>query len=247
MLKIKNLTIKRQGQIILKDLNFEVSDHTITAIIGPSGIGKSTLISAICGLIKFQGKILWNNEEFDHKRQIIGWVPQDYGLLPWLTVKQNISLALSIKNHHKLSPMQVDKIDKISRSLSIESLYMKYPNQLSGGQKQRVALAKALSTTPDLLLLDEPFSALDTLVKLQAQRLLLKQLEINPVTTLIVTHNLSEALIFSDQLLVLSNKTSTILANPLVNISPNERQDSKEYVSVLAKLQKKVISLWQES
>lgn len=247
MLKVENLTIKRQRQIILKDINFKVNAQTVTAIIGPSGIGKTTLISAICGLIKYQGNILWNDEKISHKKQMISWVPQDFGLLPWLTVKQNISLAITIKNHHKISSMQSDKLNRIAQSLSITSLYSKYPNQLSGGQKQRVALAKAFSVTPDLLLLDEPFSALDTVVKNQAQRLLLKQLKDNPVTTLIITHNLSEALIFSDQLLILSNKTGIMMTNPLNNIPADKRQDSSEYISVLTKLQKRVIALWQES
>lgn len=246
MLTLKDLTIERGNKVILKNINLKLADGNLLAVIGPSGIGKTTLISAICELIPYQGQILWNNQPFNLKKQSIGWVAQDYGLLPWLNVRRNISLGIKIKNNGKLSEEQENKVTKIEKDLEIEDLEKSFPNQLSGGQKQRVALAKALSLKPDLLLLDEPFSALDTVVKERAQNLLLNQLKKTSITTLMITHNLEEALIFSDSLYILSAHSGELRANPLNNVPKEKRESLPEFFEIQADLQKELIDKWSE-
>lgn len=246
MLKLRNVSIKRDGKLILQDINLAIPKNSLTAVIGPSGIGKTTLISAICQLIPCNGEILWNDQPLNLKKQTIAWVPQDFGLLPWFDIEKNISLAIKIRNKDKLNSQQKKTVEKFEKQLGIYELKHKFPNELSGGQKQRVALAKALCLNPDILLLDEPFSALDTVVKQTAENLLLQQLSMAPKTTLMITHSLQEALIFSDQLFILSNKSGQLRQNPLNKIAPSKRRDSPHFLSVLAGLRKEVIELWRE-
>lgn len=246
MLILKDLTIKRDKKIILQDINLTVADGDLLAVIGPSGIGKTTLISAICKLIPYQGEIMWNNHLLDLKKQTVGWVAQDYGLLPWLNVRKNISLGLKIKSNGQLSEDQERSVTVIEESLEIADLEQSFPNQLSGGQKQRVALAKALILRPDLLLLDEPFSALDTVVKQRAQNLLLSQLNQTEITTLMITHNLEEALIFSDNLYILNAHSGEFRENPLKDIPKEERRSLPEFYKIQADLQKELIDKWSE-
>lgn len=245
MLELKNLEVYRDQQTIIKHINLTVPDNSVTAVIGPSGTGKTTLISAICQLIPYKGQILWNGNRLSTKTTIISWVPQDFGLLEWLKVKDNVSLGLRVLKNKRLTSKETERIKDICSELEIDSLMDKYPNQLSGGQKQRVALAKALSISPDILLLDEPFSALDTVVKQTAQEMLLQQLMQNPITTLMVTHNLGEALIFSDQVLMLNQGYGEIISNPLAKIPKIERSKCQEYVAELTKLQSEVVAKWR--
>lgn len=245
MLTLNNLSIKRNNKLILKNINLTIPNAATTAIIGPSGIGKTTLISAICQLISYSGDILWDGHKLNLKKQTIAWVPQDFGLLPWFDVHKNISLGIKIRNNDKLNANQAELVEQTENKLGISDIKHKFPNELSGGQKQRVALAKAFCLKPEILLLDEPFSALDTVVKQTAENLLLEQLATFQITTLMITHSLEEALIFGDQLFVLSNKTGQLRENPLKSVNPKDRRDNPEFSKILADIQKEVIDLWR--
>lgn len=246
MLDLKDVSIKRDQKIIIKNLNLSVSSGTVTAVMGPSGIGKSSLVAAICQLLPYDGQILWNKHKLSTKKTIIGWMPQDYGLFPWMRVKDNISREIIIRKRHSLNEEDRQNIQRLCYELKINQLIDKFPGELSGGQKQRVALAKALALTPDLLLLDEPFSALDNVVKQQAYQLLSEELTKHPVTTLIITHDLREAVIFGDQLLFLNKHSFCTKVNPLSKLNLVDRKKSSQFSTVVTKLKNEVRQEWSE-
>ena len=128
-------------------------------MIGPSGCGKSTLLKVIAGLIKdFEGEALINGRQVDTKAVTIGFMPQNYGLLPWRTAEENIRLGCRIKG--KWQQKDEQRLRELTSLLGLEGLLKRYPHELSGGQQQRVSLARVFLLRPDILLMDEPFSAL---------------------------------------------------------------------------------------
>lgn len=247
MLEFKDLTIKRKEKTIIKNLNLIMPTDSVLAVMGPSGIGKSSLISAICQLLPYTGELLWQKKTLDTKNITIGWLPQDYGLFPWLKIKQNISQGMMVKNNHSISKEDWQKIKSLCQKLEVESLLDKFPGELSGGQKQRVALAKVLLLKPDLLLLDEPFSALDDIVKKQAYNLLAQELAAYKTTSIIVTHNLQEAVIFGQQILSINQNGWQIIKNPLAKTDIKDRLKSPQFESVVQQLRGEVQQKWFEN
>lgn len=244
MLRVMQLTLKREGQTILREVTFKAAPGTVTAVLGPSGAGKSTLLAAICQLLPYQGQILWHKQPILPAQVNIGWLPQDYGLLPWFTVAENISREIKARTRHRLNRQKRTQIKKVMQELGISRIRNKLPGQLSGGQKQRAGLAKVLALQPDLLLLDEPFAALDTVIKQQAYHLLSQQLQGRKMTTLLVTHDLPEALLFGDQLLLLAHTRGQVLTNPLGPGSFAQHHDDPRFAAALAALQKEVRARW---
>ena len=230
MIEIKNLNVKYAQQDILNDINLNMKDGEIIAVIGPSGCGKSTLLNVLSGLNKnYSGTVLINGKKPSPKEQIIGFIPQNYGLLPWLTVKKNITLGLEIKNKAISLPM------KLLEDLGLTDLLNRYPNELSGGQKQRVSLARTFSLKADLLLMDEPFSALDAITREEMQDVFLHLWQFQQVSAVFVTHYVEEALYLGKKIVVMTNSPSTIykiIDNPLFG-DKNFRQ--KEKFAVLSK------------
>lgn len=205
MITIENLQVTyTQGKSktpVLKSFDLTVAQKEIICMLGPSGCGKSTLINAIGGTVPYEaGRIAFNDEPLDRKRHTVGIMPQGYGLLPWKTVVDNCLLPLKIK---KRVPDRTF-LNHLLERLGILSLQNVYPNQLSGGQKQRVALARALFLKPDLLLMDEPFSALDAIMKEEAWSLFLKTWREVPCPTILVTHSIEEALYLGHRIVVMS-------------------------------------------
>ena len=230
MIEIKNLNVKYAQQDILNDINLNMKDGEIIAVIGPSGCGKSTLLNVLSGLNKnYSGTVLINGKKPSPKEQIIGFIPQNYGLLPWLTVKKNITLGLEIKNKAISLPM------KLLEDLGLTDLLNRYPNELSGGQKQRVSLARTFALKADLLLMDEPFSALDAITREEMQDVFLHLWQFQQVSAVFVTHYVEEALYLGKKIVVMTNSPSTIykiIDNPLFG-DKNFRQ--KEEFAVLSK------------
>ncbi|MEJ1303702.1 ATP-binding cassette domain-containing protein [Lactiplantibacillus plantarum] len=246
MFNVKGLNVFYDTNHILKDINFSIEKDDILAVIGPSGAGKTTLIKAITNLIPFTGEISMDEQNIDLSKITISLVPQDYGLLPWKTVEQNIYLANKIRQHKRISSTQKDNIHLIMKSLDIEKIAKKFPKFISGGQEQRVALARALSLSPDLLVLDEAFSALDPVVKDTAKRLFLKQWKYKPTLTLMVTHDLNEALSLSTKIYILSSYgTGKLITNPLERRLAPDYSDDSNYYDCLSSLQKEVNELWR--
>ncbi|NDW09569.1 ABC transporter ATP-binding protein [Dysgonomonas sp. 520] len=206
MISIQNLTVKYAQKTVLKDFSLDMNRGEIYALIGPSGSGKSTLLKALCGILKGEsGRIIYNSGE----DLSIGYVPQLYGLLDWKNVKDNIYLPLKLKDREK----NEKEISDILHSLEIEDILNRYPKELSGGQRQRVALARAFILQPDLLLMDEPFSALDAFTSQVSQKLFLKLWSRYKVTTLFITHNIQEAVNLGQHILIMSKLSGKIVEN----------------------------------
>jgi sulfate transport system ATP-binding protein len=198
---------KRYGDFAaLDNVDFEVPAGSLTALLGPSGSGKSTLLRAIAGLDEPDtGTITINGEDVTHvppQRRGIGFVFQHYAAFKHLTVRDNVAFGLKIRKRPKAEIKE--KVDNLLEVVGLSGFQSRYPNQLSGGQRQRMALARALAVDPQVLLLDEPFGALDAKVR-DDLRVWLRRLhdEVH-VTTVLVTHDQAEALDVADRIAVLN-------------------------------------------
>lgn len=214
MITLKGLTVKFDNTTILEDINLELPQGITCAVIGPSGCGKSTLLNVLSGLnTNYLGDVFINERKPSPKAQTIGYIPQNYGLLPWLTVKENILLGLKIK---KVKPRNLP--EDLIENLGLSELLNRYPNKLSGGQRQRVSLARAFALKTDLLLMDEPFSALDAITREEMQDVFIDLWNKKQVSTILVTHYVEEALYLGQKIIVMSTKPGKIyklIDNPL--------------------------------
>lgn len=222
MLEIKEVSFSYKNdkeQIpVLGPIDYTLGESEICAIIGPSGCGKSTLLHIMAGLLKkTTGEVLLNGAPLNTHKDLISFVPQNLGLLPWKTVKENCLLPLTIKKEKLTSEIE-DRMQSICKRLNIEELMNRYPNDLSGGQKQRVALARSFIMKADLLLMDEPFSALDASIKEEAMTLFLELWQTYQTPTLFVTHHVDEALYIGQQIMMMGSnpgRITKIIPNPL--------------------------------
>lgn len=203
----------RQGRFTaFADINLQIEAGEVVCLVGASGCGKSSLLLTIAGLqsashgqIQLQGTFL--NAPHPH----VGIVFQQAALLPWLTVWQNIAVGLQLKSMPRLSRAELrSRIREAIASVNLQGFERTYPHQLSGGMAQRVSLARALARQPKLLLLDEPFSALDAITRLDMQKLLLAVMAQHHSTVLLVTHDLDEALLLGDRILLMSQRLGRI-------------------------------------
>jgi len=240
VIAIKDLTVKYQTKneeiVALDRLNININRGDIYTFIGPSGCGKSTFLYVLSGILKdYSGSILIDGQPINPKSQRIGLILQNYGLLPWKTVYQNAMLGVKIKNQ-----LPVDKYSNyIFRKLGIDGFLDRYPKELSGGQQQRVALARAFILKPDLLLMDEPFSALDAISREEMQELFLNIWKENNVTTIFITHSVDEALYLGRKIVVFSPSPGQILKvidNPCFQLDNLRYRD--EYYDMSMKLRK---------
>ncbi len=192
-----------QGSVTaLKDINFKVHKREFVCVIGPSGCGKSTLIRILAGLeTQSAGQMLLNGEEVQGPSPDRGMVFQGYTLFPWLTVKQNVMFGLLRSGHGKVQAEQ-DAFQWIDL-VGLSNFADHYPHQLSGGMKQRVAIARALANQPKILLMDEPFGALDAQTRAKMQAYLMEIWKNIDITVLFITHDLDEAVYLADRILVL--------------------------------------------
>jgi len=209
MISIKNLSASYGKTKVLKDFCLEMNRGESYALIGPSGCGKSTLLKILSGIHKdFSGDICIDGKPFSQKELKIGYVPQAYGLLEWKTVKENILLPVKLTKAAHFSEAEAVEI---IRTLEIEDLLNRYPLQLSGGQRQRVALARAFIYQPDLLLMDEPFSSLDSFTSARSQKLYLQLWKKYNITTLFITHNILEAVGLCEHIMLMSKQSGNII------------------------------------
>jgi sulfate transport system ATP-binding protein len=198
---------KRYGDFAaLDNVDFEVPSGSLTALLGPSGSGKSTLLRAIAGLdLPDTGTITINGRDVTHippQRRGIGFVFQHYAAFKHLTVRDNVAFGLKIRKRPKAEIKA--KVDNLLEVVGLSGFQTRYPNQLSGGQRQRMALARALAVDPQVLLLDEPFGALDAKVREDLRAWLRRLHDEVHVTTVLVTHDQSEALDVADRIAVLN-------------------------------------------
>ena len=190
----------------LDNVDFEVPSGSLTALLGPSGSGKSTLLRAIAGLdLPDTGTVTINGRDVTHippQRRGIGFVFQHYAAFKHLTVRDNVAFGLKIRKRPKAEIKA--KVDNLLEVVGLSGFQTRYPNQLSGGQRQRMALARALAVDPEVLLLDEPFGALDAKVREDLRAWLRRLHDEVHVTTVLVTHDQSEALDVADRIAVLN-------------------------------------------
>lgn len=202
MISVRDLGVNYGREIALKNIDLDIPMNKTCAIIGPSGCGKTTLLYTIAGLlIPSAGKVLINGDEVKATRRETGVILQNGGLLPWKTAWDNISLGLKVRKLDKSTINQ--RVTAILEELGILEYKNKYPTQLSGGQKQRVAIARALVIEPDLLLMDEASSSLDAINRELIQNLLLKLYMKNPITMVMVTHSIEEAVFLGQTIVVM--------------------------------------------
>ena len=209
MLELKNISKKFKDRQILSDFNLTVEENKILAIVGPSGGGKTTLLRMLAGLEKIDsGEIIYNGESLPidelEKRNLLGFVFQDFQLFPHLTVLEN--LVLSPINTMNMTKSDAEKkAIKLLEKLGLEKQINNYPTSLSGGQKQRVALARAMMIDPKIIGYDEPTSALDPELRLEVEKLILKNRELG-ITQIVVTHDLQFAENIADSILKVEPK-----------------------------------------
>ena len=204
-MEIKNLTFSFEHQStgpLFQNLNLKITPEKITVFLGPSGCGKSTLRRIFAGLLKVKSEFFFNEQKKE------AFVFQEANLLPWLTSQKNIMLPIELANQSFDSRYFTD----VLRLLKIEDCLLKYPADLSGGQKMRVSIARALMAKPEVLFMDEPFSALDEPTRLKLQDELLVIQKKFKMTILFVTHSFYEAAYLGDRILIFSSKKPTIFA-----------------------------------
>ena len=221
---------------VLDGLNLDVAPSEIIALVGASGCGKSTLLRAIAGLQPIiQGSIQRSGEVGNGHLGDVSFVFQDATLLPWRTVLENVALPLELRAaESKRTLSKFDKNERVSNALRSVELttdsWDRYPRQLSGGMRMRTSIARALVTNPSLLLLDEPFAALDDILRTKLNTLLLKLWQTQKQTILFVTHNIAEAVWLSHRIAVVGNKqVDRILNNSLAWPRTTELRSTLEF------------------
>jgi NitT/TauT family transport system ATP-binding protein len=195
----------------VRSLSFTVADESMVALVGPSGCGKSTFLRSVCGLLPYQcGQLLVDGSVVEGPRPDCSFVFQTPALLPWRTVARNVSYGLELRRVPKNEIKA--RTDEMLELVGLSAFASKYPHQLSGGMQQRANLARALVNRPVLLLMDEPFSALDPQTRDRLGDELLRVREITKQSILMVTHQVDEAVALADKVVVLSNGPGSVLA-----------------------------------
>lgn len=230
----------------LKDINLEVKESEFVVMVGPSGCGKSTLINIIGGLEEAtEGSVEIDGREVSGPGADRGMVFQGYSLFPWLTVQKNIEFGLKMK---KVPKAEREKIaQEYIQLVGLSGFENALPKQLSGGMKQRVAIARTLANQPEILLMDEPFGALDAQTRVVMQELLAKISRETKNTILFITHDIDEAILLADRIYVMSRRPGTIREVMEVNI-PGERNHEILVTPEFLAMKRKIMEmLWQES
>lgn len=219
VLELKNISMNfcnKEGELeVLDNINFSVNEGEIVALVGPSGSGKTTILNLIAGLIQpVQGDLIVNGK--------IGYMFQRDHLFEWRTIYKNVILGLEIQKK-----CTQDNIDKVIRMLKMYGLWdfrNNNPSELSGGMRQRVALIRTLAVSPDLLLLDEPFSGLDYQTKLLVSEDIYKIIRNEKKTTIMVTHDIAEAISFCDRIIILTERPARIKKIHEIKLTLNEEK-----------------------
>jgi len=222
ILDIKNLSYSFGNNPILKDINIHVNENEMVAIVGSSGVGKSTLFNLIAGVLKKQvGEITINGSE-DYIGKVAYMLQKDL-LFEHKTIIDNVILPLIIAKVNKKEALEEG--NKILKQFNLDKYANKYPQQLSGGMRQRVALIRTYMFKRNIFLLDEAFSALDAITKKELHKWYLDLKKEFNLTTLLITHDIEEAVFLSDRIYILGNKPGEIIGEIKIKINPNEDID----------------------
>lgn len=209
---------QKAGTYILQELSFAIQEGEFVTFLGPSGVGKSTIFRLITGLEQpTSGRILINGVEAEQRLGEVGYMPQQDLLMPWRTILQNAGLPLELKGKSRLEASRV--VSQHLAEFGLAGVESKYPRELSGGMRQRVSFLRAILGETKHLLLDEPFSALDSLTRLAMQEWLLERWEKWKKTIIFITHDVEEALFLSDRIFVLQERPITSIVEVQVPLS----------------------------
>lgn len=219
----KRFLVDNQPVEVLRDINLQIKEGEFVTIVGHSGCGKSTLLKIICGLVDYEdGLVESNGHKVTKPGPQCGMVFQDHRLLPWLKIKENVGFGLK-----KLPKEEREK--KVQQHLEMVGLAgfeNSYPAQLSGGMSQRAAIARGLVNSPTILLLDEPFGALDALTRIQMQKEIIRIQKQEGTTMVMVTHDIDEAIYLADRIVVMSARPGEIQDIITVNKADSRRRNS---------------------
>ena len=223
MLEIRNLSKDYQGLPVLRNLNIEVKEQEIVAIVGPSGCGKSTLLNLIAGTVKgFEGTI-------ENHAEKTGYVFQEDRILPWLNVYDNIRIVRQREDG--------ERIHSLIKKMHLDGFESYYPEQLSGGMRQRCGIARAFYFGSELLLMDEPFKSLDVNLRMEMLGYLLELWEEEKTAIVFVTHNIEEALMTADRILVMKKRPAEVVKEVfLPERNGIRRMDTEEMMKLKADL-----------
>ena len=225
-------TNSNKTNLVLENLNVQISDGEFVTIIGKSGSGKSTLLNIIAGFENsFGGTILLNGQPIRNISKEIVMLFQESALFPWLTAFENIEIALKIAKSPRQEREKI--ITHYLRIVGLSDYSHFYIHQLSGGMKQRVSLARALCLNPKILLMDEPFAALDISIKMLLYKELLEIHKKTKKTILFVTHNINEAVLLGDRVILLSPKSHNIKNDYVIDIPNDKRPDNPKIRNII--------------
>lgn len=238
MVNLENVGLKygkkESTTTVLENINLSIKEGECLAIVGGSGSGKTTLLKVIAGLKKpTSGKVVVDNEEITSPLDRVSVIFQDYGLFPWKTVEENMCLPLKLRRENH----RYEEVRDLLARLGLEEQAKRYPCQLSGGQRQRVAIGRALLSDSKMILMDEPFSALDPMTKERMCKYMKQLLGEEQRTCVIVTHSAKEATMFGDRIAVFSNK-GKVLYQIITN--ENVRQPNYEQTEDFERMKKKI-------
>lgn len=223
-LKVEGVTFAYGDEVIIKDIHLELHDNELVCLLGASGGGKTTLFHVISGLNRpNQGRVTLGGKDITGQPGQISYMLQKDLLLPYRTIQDNVILPLLIKGEKKKEARQ--KAEPYFETFGLEGTQRKYPHQLSGGMRQRAALLRTYMFSREVALLDEPFSALDTLTKSEMHRWYLEVMERIPLSTLFITHDIDEAILLSDRIYLLGGKPGRITDELEIREAKPRRKD----------------------
>jgi len=230
----KSFELEGRTLPVLQDINLSIQPGEFLALVGSSGCGKTTLLRILLGLEKgYHGSVFLDGVPIVGPSSERGIVFQEHRLLPWLTVAQNVGFGL---RELKDAQEKRRRVGEALQLVGLEAFENAYPGQLSGGMAQRAAIARALVNKPRVLLLDEPLGALDALTRLRMQRELDVLVRKEKVTTVLVTHDIEEALYLADRVIVLSARPGRIKRELVVSLARPRDRDSREFLSLKEEL-----------
>lgn len=212
---------KFAGHTVLHNVNLQVNVGQVLCLIGASGCGKSTLLRIVSGLERdYSGRVILENQILNSVSPDVGFIFQEPRLLPWLTVAENIAFNAG-------GDVDPARVEALLADVGLTGFGEALPKQLSGGQAQRVAIARGLYNRPKVLLLDEPFSAVDAFTRIRLQDLLASITQTYGITVLLVTHDVDEAVYLADRIIVIGDRPGTVVADITIDLSePRERESS---------------------
>lgn len=245
LLEINNLTLYYQtpkAEIkAISDLCLTVNDGEFVAVVGKSGCGKTSILSVVAGLIPYEGMVKINGKAVDAPGKNVGYMLQRDELFEWLTIEENVTLPLKIKRLHKNVELK-NNAKKLLTKYGLSDFIKSKPSELSGGMRQRAALIRTLASNPELLLLDEPFSALDYQMRLAVCDDVYSIIKNERKTALLVTHDVSEAISVADKIVVLSARPAKVEHIRIMpfnrELTPLKRREQPEFAPLFEQIRR---------